>query len=330
MPFPLPALLQAYALGDSGPMQHVHGRVWRLPTSDGDIAIKCYAPEHHARALKEASVIAHLNDCLNTPCAYPFRVQKLIPTRSGELLWSGEQTHVMASRWEDGHLKTFDHFTLTEWEALGTSLAALHLALESLLLPGLETLHQRLHAINATAVHQNLLADESRILHLPESRQLQDYLQRCAQLLDTHLPGSLSQFPADDPQLPIHNDYNQFNYLFNGSQMPVILDWEACIGAPREYELVRCMNHLPLIAPEQARAFIHAYLEIHPLHRSRMCWAVDAACVQHALKRWILQHWLETPQAFNAQLQGAMSMTQLLVSARQPLIDFYTRLCPYD
>lgn len=73
-------------------------------------------------------------------------------------------------------------------------------------------------------------------------------------MLDRYYPGSIEAFPADDPQHPIHNDYNQFNYLFTGTLPPLIVDWEASIGAPREYELVRCLNHLPLEAPHLAQA----------------------------------------------------------------------------
>jgi len=82
---------------------------------------------------------------------------------------------------------------------------------------------------------------------------------------------------------------------------------------------VRCLNHLPLEAPDSAATFVRGYLQVRPLQRERIAWAVDAACLQHALKRWILQ-----PQ-HASHLDGAIKMVSTMLGARAHLIDFFSR-----
>ncbi|HET8897346.1 MAG TPA: hypothetical protein VFN09_01000, partial [Rhodanobacteraceae bacterium] len=106
---------------------------------------------------------------------------------------------------------------------------------------------------------------------------------------------------------------------------PLVLDWEASIGAPREFEVVRCLNHLPLESPALAHLFVQAYLQVRPLDAGRMAWAVDVAGLMHALKHWLLHGWLDDPPRFEARLQGALYITAILANARERLIDFYTR-----
>ncbi len=240
----------AYALGRSGPPRQVGERVWHLPTDDGGVAIKLYASEHHARAAKEAAVLAHFETHGDTR----FHVQVLKRTAAGTPMWTGSNAHA-----------------------------------------------------NDRAGNQRR------------------YVDLALRLLDRYYPGSIDAFPADDPQHPIHNDYNQFNYLFTGTLPPLILDWEASIGAPREYELVRCLNHLPLEAPHLAEAFVQAYRRTRPVDPARIAWAVDAACLQHALKLWIVQGWLDDPSRFASHLSGAVTMASAMVDARDRLVDFFSR-----
>ncbi|WP_446902787.1 phosphotransferase enzyme family protein [Burkholderia sp. YIM B11467] len=311
----------AYALGRSGSPRQVGERVWHLPADDGGVAIKLYALEHQARAAKEATVLAHFE----THDYARFRVQTLKRTTAGAPLWTGAGSHAMLTHWEAGQFRTYDTFSPAEWDALGASLAALHLSLERLHLPSLDTIGARLTAIDADAVRRSLLDAMDRARSNDGAANLRCYVELALRMLDRYYPGSIEAFPADDPQHPIHNDYNQFNYLFTSTSPPLILDWEAAIGAPREYELVRCLNHLPLEAPHLAEAFVLAYRRVRPVNPARIAWAVDAACLQHALKLWVVQGWLDDPSRFAAHLSGAVTMASAMVDARDRLVDFFSR-----
>ncbi|WP_334003489.1 phosphotransferase enzyme family protein [Burkholderia cepacia] len=314
-------ILKACALGRSGPPRQVSERVWHLPTDDGGVAVKLYAAGHQARAAREAAVLAHFETHGDTR----FHVQALKRTAAGAPLWTGANAHAMLTRWELGQFRTYDTFSPAEWEALGASLAALHLSLERLQLPSLDTIRARLIAIDADAVRRSLLDALNHARSNENAANLRRYVDLALRMLDRYYPGSIDAFPADDPQHPIHNDYNQFNYLFTGTLPPLILDWEATIGAPREYELVRCLNHLPLEAPPLAEAFVRAYLRVRPVDPARIAWAVDAACLQHALKLWIVQGWLDDPSRFASHLSGAVTMASAMVDARDRLVDFFSR-----
>ncbi|MBY8607468.1 phosphotransferase [Burkholderia arboris] len=311
----------AYALGRSEAPRQVSERVWHLPTDAGDVAVKLYASGHHARAIKEAAVLAHLETHVDAR----FHVQTLKRTTSGEPLWTGQGSHAMLTRWEAGQFRTYDTFSPAEWDALGASLAALHLSLEPLHLPSLDTIRARLIAIDADEVRRSLLDAMNRAHSNDSAANLRRYVDLALRMLDRYYPGSIEAFPADDPQHPIHNDYNQFNYLFTGTLPPLILDWEASIGAPREYELVRCLNHLPLEAPPLAEAFVRGYQRVRPVNPAHIAWAVDAACLQHALKLWIVQGWLDDPSRFASHLNGAVTMASAMVDARDRLVDFFSR-----
>lgn len=322
-PHALTAVCQAYGLTQHGLARQVSERVWRVPTAAGDVAAKLYRAGQRERAVKEAAILAHLN-------AHPdprFKVQSLMRAPSGDAVWtSGKDASAMLTRWETGQSRTYDTYTPEEWAALGSSLAALHASLDALpRLPMQDTLLSRLQALDADALRQELDDAPARAPAGADVHRLRQYTQTCLRLLDAHHAGSLAAFPKDDPQRPIHNDYNQFNYLFGDALPPLVLDWEASMGAPREYELVRCLNHLPLEAPSLAQAFVHAYLRVRPLRPERMAWAVDAACLQHAGKRWMLRGWLADPPRFDTHLQGALRMVSMMDGARDPLIDFYGR-----
>ncbi|HEF5870828.1 TPA: phosphotransferase [Burkholderia cenocepacia] len=313
----------AYGLGRGGPPTQVSERVWHLPTDSGaGVAVKLYGREHHARAVKETAVLAHLETHGDTR----FHVQRLERTTSGASLWSGQDSHAMLTRWEAGQFKTYDTFSRAEWAALGASLAALHLSLEQLHLPSLDTIRARLTSIDADAVRRGLRDALDRAdASAADTTNLRRYVDLALRMLDRYYPGSIDALPADDPQHPIHNDYNQFNYLFTGTLPPLIVDWEASIGAPREYELVRCLNHLPLEAPHLAQAFVRAYRQVRPVNPAHLAWAVDAACLQHALKLWIVQGWLDDPSRFASHLNGAVTMASAMVGARGHLVDFFSR-----
>ncbi|MGP1667114.1 MAG: phosphotransferase enzyme family protein [Rhodanobacter sp.] len=318
-----PTVAHHYGLQVRGATQAVGARVWRLPTTCGDVAVKQFTLGEHAQAAKEADLLAHLA----THADPRFRTQKLLRTTMADTTQSTADGCFLVTRWETGSFKSYDRFSPDEWRALGRSLAALHLSLDAMQKPAAETLSARLRAINVDDERRRIAQDRAR---LPvrgslDTQRLRDYLDTCLRMIDRYYPGSIEGFPADELQHPIHNDYNQFNYLFGDSLPPLVLDWEASIGAPREFEVVRCLNHLPLESAELAGLFVRAYLQVRPLHAERIAWAVDTAGLMHALKHWLLHGWLDDPARFETRLQGALHIAAILADARQRLLDFYVR-----
>lgn len=313
------AICDAYAMTQTGQVRSVSSRVWRMPTAQGDMAVKVYTEDQQARAWREVHVLAHLQVHVDGRC----RVQRL-QTSPGGPVWREAGRLAMVTRWETGAFKPYDTFTAAEWASLGASLASLHLQLDSLQAHDVqETLLDRLLAIDTPTLSREFDGELARAAAGADSLMLRAYVDTCLRLLEQYLPGCVADFPIDDPQRPIHNDYNQYNYLFGETLPPVILDWEASIGAPREFELVRCLNHLPLEAPALAASFVGAYLAVRPLRIERIAWAVDAACVQHALKCWVIRAWLDEPERFHSHLHGAMRMARLMDGARHHLVNFY-------
>lgn len=318
-PASMETICQAHGLVLRGAALAVCERVWRAPTNMGEVAIKIYRPGQQARAHTEASLLAHLQ-------SHPdpgFRVQVPLAMVRDTRHQHPLDAPVLVTRWESGHTRTYDTFTLPEWQGLGAALACLHTKLDLLDRPEQHTLQQRLQAIDVDEWRRSLHTELYRARANGDAGLLGEYVSTCLRLLDQHYSGSVDAFPVDDKQRPIHNDYNQFNYLFGNTLPPVILDWEASIGAPREFELVRCMNHLPLESPGLARAFVHAYLAVRPLRVERLTWAVDAACLQHALKRWVVEGWNNDRARFAPHLEGSLRMATMMDGARKPLIDFY-------
>lgn len=316
-------ICHAYGLHGRGQAQPVGFRVWRLPTACGDVAVKLFEVDQYAIASKEATLLAHLA----THVDERFRVQRLLFTLDGTPLLPTPDHYVVLTHWETGSFKSYDRFSQDEWHALGRSLAALHLCMDTVPQRVGETLLARLQAIDGDDERRRIAQDRARLpahasLH---TRSMHDYLDTCLRLIDNHYPACIAGFPEGDPQYPIHNDYNQFNYLFGDTLPPLVLDWEASIGAPREFEVVRCLNHLPLESPTCACIFIQGYLQVRPLHAERMAWAVDTAIMMHGLKHWLLHGWLDDPPRFETRLLGALRITAILDNAREPLVDFFTR-----
>ncbi|MDY1547603.1 phosphotransferase enzyme family protein [Luteibacter sahnii] len=319
----MPAFPESYDLRPLDEGRRVTDRVVRWRTPSGDVAVKTYTGEHRARGRQEARLIAFLG----TPADPRFRVQSVVATRRGEPFADTEDASVLVTRWESGASRRYDAFTRREWSSLGSSLAALHRRLDEWTAPPVDTLSARLARIDIDAERARLQMPGGALPDAPglDAARVEDYLACCRDLLVRCHPGAVGAFPAADPQRPIHNDYNQFNYLFDDTLPPVIIDWEASIGAPREFEVVRCLNHLPLQAPASAQAFIEGYLAVRSLRGAHMRWAVDVACLMHATKHWVLDGWLDGREGFAERLTGAMAMTALFAGGRDAMADFYLR-----
>ncbi|HUS64242.1 MAG TPA: phosphotransferase [Kofleriaceae bacterium] len=314
-------MLDAYGLAPVEAPRVWAGRVLRVPTATGDLAVKLFPAAEQHRARLEAALLAHLG-AVSDP---RYRVQTPLATSDGQPLFDGEDGLVLLTRWEPGAYKPYTEISADEWAALGRSLGALHARLDQaagIALPArlsgiirgrdLDAERATLERHRAAAVAKEPARAEA-LSHYFDARRL---------LLDERAERCRAQLPAD-PERPIHNDYNQYNYLFRDAGPPLILDWERAIGAPREYEVVRCLNQLPLVAPELARRFIAGYLEARPLGAAQLVWAVDAALTEHAVKHWPIDAWLAGAPDADARLAATLETVETVAAGRAALDWFF-------
>jgi Ser/Thr protein kinase RdoA (MazF antagonist) len=267
--------------------------VARVATPDGDVAVKTFAPADLARAEREAAIIRHLGG--------RHRTQTLVETRS--------QGSVVVTRWLLGRKKVYTEISEPEWRALGTSLAALHDVLDDLAF-----------ALPALPPVGDLGAARARVTAPDITRYLD------ARLALFERSGESARRVPDADVGPIHGDYNQHNYLFDDDLPPIVLDWDRALSAPRAYDVVRCLNHLPLVAPAHATAFVSGYREVRALDGTTMRWAVDRMLVDHATKSWPLERWLAGEQGAEAMLRGSMEIVHALAEGSVRLASFYEDL----
>ena len=310
-------VVQAYALHDVRVLEQPSERVLHVVSRAGELAIKRFAPAQLACARREAALLAHLADADDR-----YRVQTLVPTRTGEPMHTGEHEAVLVTRWAAGHTKVYTAIDEDEWSALGRSLGALHQRLERVREPfprWSERFAAREHARERDAIEalRPLCAakDPSR------AQRLGQYFDDQRALFDACFAGA-SRAPRVVEQ-PIHNDYNQHNYLFDGRLPPIILDWDRAIAAPREYEVARCLNHLPIVNAPSATAFIDGYRAVLPLRPAVLDWAVDAALLEHALKRWPVERWLQGLPGSDGMLDAVVAMVRILAGELPRLRAFY-------
>jgi Ser/Thr protein kinase RdoA (MazF antagonist) len=254
-----------YAIAVDSPPETVADDVIRV----GGFAIKHLADV--AAIEHEAAILA----ALGTPDPR-YRVQSLVPTRDGARFVELAGEAALVTAWRDGMKKVYTEIVAAEWHALGSQLAALHARLDELAEP-LPRASERVF---------DLGAERRAIEDHPRRRELAGYFDARLALLDRF--GERGAKPPPGDERAIHNDYNQHNYLFDGELPPIILDWEGAIAALREYEVVRCLNHLPLVAPAHATAFVDGYRGVRPLERDALRWAVDRSLLEHAVKSWPL------------------------------------------
>jgi len=310
-----------YDLRPLGKPMPVTERVSRWSTDQGDVAVKRFTAADSLRGAREAELIAFLGSHRDDA----YRVQSLIRTTTGKTSTEHDGQRILVTRWEAGTYRPYDTYSAAEWACLGRCLASLHARLDEVTTPSPDTLSLRLGRIDVEA---ELFRLEPSGLFIPEhvgidSSSVTRYLAVCRDMFASCYARAIEAFPFDDPEQPVHNDFNQFNYLFHSGLPPLIIDWEASIGAPREFEVVRCLNHLPLKNAALARSFLAGYLSLRPLHAERMRWAVDVSCVMHATKHWVLEGWIAGRAGFEERLRGAMEMVSMLARERNGLADFY-------
>lgn len=331
------------ARGEPGSPRVVTARVLHLPHllhGGGGLALKVFSAEQRAEALVESSLLAHLNDGR----AEGYRVQPLVRTASGEALLSLGERRVLVTRWVHGVHRSYREIDAAGWAELGRTLAALHLRLDEA--PPDLPLRRLVDELRARDLdddrrvlqqHRQRAAAIRRSGGRPLAEQVEILLADRLELLErhaTHAQAELLAPWADAPDRPIHNDFNVHNYLFDEPfdepfdehGPPLILDWERAILAPREYEVCRCLNHLPLVAPAFAWAFVDGYLERRALDPERVAWAIDAAVTAHALKHWPIEPWLCAEPGSAERIAGMAEIVRSFVEGRPRLLAFVEEL----
>lgn len=310
------ALAAHYGLDDAFVLADVSDNVVQVATSRGELAVKLFVAADVDKAEREAALLA----ALAVPDAR-YRVQTLVTTAAGEpVARTPDEGAVVVTRWLRGEKKQYTSIREDEWRALGSELAALHARLDDF--PGALPRASDL-VVDIAAERAAIDACRGRVAAKDPARAtvIGAYLDARLSLLEAR--GERGLRAPTGPERPIHNDYNQHNYLFDGSLPPMILDWEGAIAAPREYEVVRCMNHLPLVAPRHATAFVDGYRSVRALDRAALQWAVDRALLEHAVKSWPLERWLAGLPGAERSLAGSMEVLHALHDGVADLARFF-------
>lgn len=308
----IPRLSALYGV-DAHSLAEVTDNLARASTPRGDFAVKMFAAVDLERAEREAALLAHLAE---EPDGY--RVPILVRTVDGAACARVGDGALVVMVWRDGHNKPYTAISDAEWFALGNELAALHARLDAF--PG-SLPHASALDLDAARTAIAASRDRARAKDPARADAIGRYVDARLALLDAR--GLRGLRPPPGAERPIHNDYNQHNYLFDGALPPVILDWEGAIAATREYEVVRCLNHLPLVAPAHATAFVAGYRARRALDREGLRWAIDRALLEHALKSWPLERWLADLPGAEAALTGSMEVLLALSAGTAQLAAFF-------
>lgn len=313
----------AYALG-VGDCVPLSARVTRMSGADSDVVIKVFGADEILRARTEVALLQRVA-ATKSPW---FRGQQLLLTATEAPSFHLDGHPVLVTRFQAGIKKKYSELSAYEWGTLGTALAALHDALEGLdpaALP-LPSLHHSLAHLDVPGEIQRLAQDRKLVQEREGSRYFDSFFDARALLLRER--GTRCRDHIIDGWTPIHNDYNENNYLFTVGLPPLIIDWDRAIIGIREYEVVRCLNHLPLLAPHLALAFIDGYRARHPLRGEALAWSVDASFVSHALKHWPVGLCLRGEDGARDRLVAMAEMVDVLLRRRRELDSFFHNLGP--
>ena len=283
--------------------QHVHRAVDRQGRA---FAFKHFRDTRTARL--ESQLLSQLAKATLT-C----EIQALVPCRNGEALAPTPLGPVLVSHWIDGIQVAYDQIDAQGWGVLGRALASLHRALARVGSEEAESLSDLLRQRTHADERERIIRDREALAALgapPAALALQDAR---IQLLDTHLDASLAAWPQGGEQL-LHNDYNVHNYLFGHRGELYVIDWDRAVSGVREYEVIRCLNHLPLEAPALAESFLSGYQELAALDPQRVCWAFHTAMVSHACKHWPVELALTRAPGAIERLESLEGMVRRLAS----------------
>lgn len=303
----------AYDLPPGAAPRRVTERVLQV----GGLALKSFAPEQTPRARLEASILRHLAG------GEGYRVQTIVRTRTGADLHLDADGALLANRWEPGVHRDHRDIPPDVWWRLGASLGSLHARLDA---PGAPT---PLAQLGDLVCARDLAAERRCLLAHREAAARRDdpatpsafrLLDARLRLLDEH---GVSDLPPSRDRGLIHHDFNQHNYLFSDHPTPLVLDWERAIGAPRAYEVVRTLSHLPVARPEAARAFVDGYRSRRPLDSDDLAACVAVALTEHAVKHWPVARWLAGEPDAGARIEALTPVVVTLADEAEGLAAFY-------
>lgn len=321
-------LLRAFSLPRDATATRVSERVVRVRSRstrdveaggvDVDVALKTWEPADGAHAHVEAALLAALAGRTGPA----LRVQTLLGK-----VFDDEGAVTLATRWEPGVKRGYADIDDDTWHALGRALAALHTAFDHVTdvsgLPEVPDLVAVVVARDLVAERQQLL-DHQRAVRARGGDRFARFFDDRLRLLEAHGAASQKRPPSRESGL-LHNDYNEHNYLFVDGRAPMILDVERAARGPRELEVVRCLNHLPLVAPARAARFVAGYRSLRALDPGVVAWCVDVSLVAHAVKHWPVERWLQGKDGADALLDGMAALTTSLAapSAASALRQFF-------
>ena len=287
--------------------------------NNAQVALKFFRPGEDAMARTEAALLQHLQ-ALRSPHV---RVQQLVSTSSGAPLLIIDERQVLLTRFVHGTRKSYSELVDDEWRGLGVGLAALHDALIGAT-PGVPLLRDSLQRLDVVGELERIQRDQNTIEGDDvDGAAFSEFFSDRAALLREYGPRCRAHLDAISTWAPIHNDYNENNYLFVDGSPPFILDWDRAILAPHEYDVVRCLNHLPLVAPARAAAFLAGYRALRALDPGLLAWSVAAALVSHAVKHWPVEKFFAGEPGARERLRAMAEMVRVLVRRRRELDAFF-------
>jgi len=329
-----------FALGANARVTALTRRVARVTTDDGAFAVKVFAAAEKREGLVESAMLRALSRAV-AQRPMMVRVQQLVASRDGAFVVEvGDADHVgsiaFVTRFEEGVQRSFEEVDDDTWFTLGRGLGALHDAIdESETLPA-HLLPDLVQQLADTDV------DSGRVRIEGQQRAWRDrgivgddyFDDRVALLYENAarvkdgidgVSDVAGQVVAPIERLPIHNDYTVRNHLFarGAGVPPLILDFDRAVLAPREYEVVRCLNHLPLVAPTSAARFVDGYASLRALRRQALDWSVSAALLSHALKHWPVDRVLHGDRETQPLLHGSAMLAAALRGQAPALRAFF-------
>jgi len=288
--------------------------------------LKVFDASDASRGELEASILSHLN--AQTSPAY--RVQLLVRTHLGAPLFtSGERTYLL-TKWQNGSTRGWQEFSSDNWHSLGATLGALHRRLRGLRLPALPImcLSQRVAGldreseITKIASHRLLAAQKETY---PFRQKADTYFEQRLMILDRFFP-VIPRLSSDNEQL-VHNDYTEPNFIFDTDGIVMITDWERAIYAPPEYDVVRSLVIMPIVAPAHAARFIEGYQRFSPINPPEIRDMVGVYLIEQALKHWPTERWLRGEDWGRVQFESNFEIIELLARQYDLLLNFYAENC---
>lgn len=331
------AVIERFALGKHPRLRPLSRRVVQVTTEDGVFAVKVFAAPEKREGLVELALLqavapgaARRSELL--------RVQQLVPDRTGAFVIDVGDGIAFVTRFAAGVQRRFEDVDDDTWFILGKGLAALHDAIDESeplpvgLLPDLvehfasvdvDAGRIRIEGQQRAWRDRGLVGDgyfdDRRALLYENAARVKDGIDGVVVVA-----GQAAAAPLD--RMPIHNDYTVRNHLFADDPHlpPLILDFDRAVLAPREYEVVRCLNHLPLVATASAAHFVDGYCSLRRLRRAALDWSVGAASLSHALKHWPVDRVLHGDEAGDL-LQGSATLAAALRGQAATLRTFFRR-----